>query len=141
MCKPFTPAMAQRDREIRRMRQAAEHPGVVEFCSMVADARRLAFRINQWIDENPANESTGTIAALRVAMEETDYVEVSEAHRVLSSLGWMLESASSVITGMMLVQVFPNCFEDLEDTVPTVQPPSKLTTRKPAPSQCPVNAA
>lgn len=119
MCKTIPQAMSQRDREIRRMRQAAEQPGVAEFGSMIADVRRLAFRIGRWLEANPANRRTETITALKIAMQEKDYDDVAEAHRILSSLGWMLETAASVITSTMLVQVFPSCFEPLDDELPT----------------------
>ena len=137
MCKPLSQVTTQRDREIRRMQVAAECPGVAEFGSLFADARRLAFRISNWLEQNPANRRTETIAALKVAMEVTDCDEVSEAHRVLTSLGWMLESSSSVVISTLLPQVFPECFEDLETVAPAAQPASKPTTRKPSSTQCP----
>ena len=133
MCKALPPLRPSEERDVRRMQQAAAKPGVREFGRLVADARRLAFRISEWMEENPVCELTETNLALMVAIRnDLGLEDISpEHHRALGGMLWTMEAAIEFITGDMLECVFPECHEDLRETRPA--PRSK---RKPSQPRC-----
>ena len=122
MCRTMTSpaAESQTARDVRRMKQAAAIPGVREFARMVADARRLAHRMNQWAEANPVCEMTSTNLALRTALKAEWHDDdcAPDAIRAISALGITIEATVDTVTSVMLPGVFPECFEQLTDSEP-----------------------
>lgn len=120
MCTVKTPAktIAERikRRDFQRIHQAAARPGIREYARLVAEARRLAFDIDQWLSENPVCELTDTNLALMVAVKDAGTCDdiTPEFHRALSSMAWTLNSGTDFLTSCMYMHAFPECFERLK---------------------------